>query len=390
MSWENRTSGRSNLPLGAAHETIERRLEVRIRPMASEPETSTLADRDGVHDATRLGWAVAELRGRVRNTAARPATERARPTGILPLAQERSPKEQLIEYFNLIGALARRLNVDTISNQLTGAPKGAPPTASEWLRRVAWSAATVSGDDREAAAEAQRELNHVLYVWDARIQDDLASRPTQSAAYQLARGMAEIRWGYDAQTGEYDDLAAATFLLGPDRGERLDRLLDRLSEHYDPVTLHAIASSLQAWRIHDPGTSSPPDEAWRTALAAQATIWHDLVLGHRTGESLVSPRDMLEHPGTLWPIIRGLLPESLVVLIGAVLLIAGAWFLLTQGVDEIPVVSAILGLFGLTAGSVAVKAKTSAHDLIGSLRNDLYRGLVADKALVPPPPLVRK
>lgn len=358
--------------------------------MAREPGTSTLADRDGVNDAARLGWAVAELRGRVRDIAGRPATERARPTGILPLAQERSPKEQLIEYFNLIGALARRIYVDTFSNELTGAPKDAPPTASEWLRRVAWSAATVSGDDQEAATKAQRELNHVLYVWDARIQDDLASRPAQSAAYQLARGIAEIRWGYDAQTGEYDDLAAATFLLGPDRGERLDRLLDRLSEHYDPVTLHAIASSMRAWRIHDPGTSSAPDEVWRSALAAQATIWHDLVLGHRTGESLVSPKDVLDRPGTIWPIIRGVLPESLIVVIGAVLLTVGAWFLLTQGVDELPVVSAILGLFGLTAGSAAAKAKTSAQDLIGALRMDLYRRLVADKALVPPPPLVRK
>lgn len=79
-------------------------------------------DRELVLAAARLGWTLAELRGRVRESVSGPPLDRARPKGILPLGQERSQKEQLIEYGNVVSGLAKRLDVDVPAQTLSHAP----------------------------------------------------------------------------------------------------------------------------------------------------------------------------------------------------------------------------------------------------------------------------
>jgi hypothetical protein len=75
----------------------------------------------------------------------------------------------------------------------------------------------------------------------------------------------------------------------------------------------------------------------------------------------------------------------LIAALGVVLLLVAAYVLATPGMTEwIGAVAAVLGLTGVTAGGIAAKARASATDLVTVLRNDVYRNLVADKAIVPP------
>jgi hypothetical protein len=356
--------------------------------MAAADTTSVEQDdREQVLAAARLGWTLAELRGRVRESVSGPPVDRARPTGILPLGQERSQKEQLIEYGNTVSSLAERLGVDVPAETLSHAPPSiVDETASEWLRKAVWAVASPPDpDDTDQVNVATRELATVYYSWDARIQDELVAQPSLSAAYQLGRGVGEIRWSLDLSKANDDDYGPGLFLLGADRGERIDRLIARLAAYYDPITRYALEMSLRAWRIDDPATVKAPDNTWRSGLAAQATIWHDLILGQRDGASLVSPRDVLEHPASLLTLARPLIPEVVIAALGVALLLGAAWVLGTSVMsDWIGAIAAVLGLAGVTAGGLAAKARASATNLLTELRDDVYRNLVADKAIVAP------
>ena len=348
---------------------------------------ATAEDRDMVLAAARLGWTLAEVRGRVRDVASGVADPPGRPKGVLPLGQERSQKEQLIEYFNVIASLAEKLDVDVPAKSLSHAPANiGADRASQWLKDAAWATAVASNAPGAASRAADaKDLATVYYSWDARIQDEFASQPSLSAAYQLGRAVGETRWSFDLAKSNPSDLPAGAFLLGPERGRRVDRLIERLAAHYDPVTRNALEHSLRAWRIADTTKADPPNEQWRMALAAQATIWHDLILGQRDGASLVSPRDLIEHPFSLIAIVRRLWPEFTLIVVGIVLLIVAAYWLTTPGATEqVAAIAGVLGITGVTAGSLAARARTQANDLFGALRRDIYRDLVADKATVRP------
>ena len=60
--------------------------------MAADDSTSVgLGDREQVLAAARLGWTLAELRGRVRESVSGPLLDRARPKGVLPLGVDFRP-----------------------------------------------------------------------------------------------------------------------------------------------------------------------------------------------------------------------------------------------------------------------------------------------------------
>jgi hypothetical protein len=352
--------------------------------MAAE-DPATPADRDTILRAARFGWTLAEARGRVAELAAGMYREPRRVTEVLPLGTERSSKEQLFEYFDVLGALAEELALDVPLPRF-----GRSNRASRVFNRAASAVASGShgADDPERERLNQR-LADVCYAWDAQIQDTLGSRPSMSAAYQLARAVAEIRWSLDVplrKDRKPDEPLPIRFLLGADRGMGIERLLDRLSTYYDPITRNALLKSLAEWRGADVPTPTPRVSPWRDKLTAQATIWHDLVLGQRDGESLVSPGDVMDHPLSLLRVARRLWPETLLVATGTGVLLLAAYWLATPGVAErFGAVAAVVGVTGVTAGGLAARARTQATDLLGALRRDLYRDLVAKKAIVLPP-----
>ncbi len=82
------------------------------------------SDAERVLRALRLGWAMAELRGRLRPghklVHLDPFVPKLRSEHALPLTGERGELEQLIEVEVAVGALAEQRALDFDVNQLTG------------------------------------------------------------------------------------------------------------------------------------------------------------------------------------------------------------------------------------------------------------------------------
>jgi len=114
-------------------------------------------DSAEVLSALRLGWYVAEVRGRNRPGGPVPPAESLpnRQGHVLPLRIERAPEELRIEAQVVLRKLACDLGVATI---------------------------TVDGQQRNQA-------------------DYIDQQVTQAAAYQLGRGLAEVYWVLDPSAG---------------------------------------------------------------------------------------------------------------------------------------------------------------------------------------------
>jgi hypothetical protein len=173
------------------------------------------ADADDVLVALRLGWAVAELRGRLRPgdklIAIEPLSTQLRDQHALPLGGERKELEQLIEAETVLAALAARLTLDFACSELTGQGSAGGQLASVRLVELAKALSRAGAGDRDAAWDTMAEF---LWAWDARIQDELAGRSFATAsAYQLGRGMAEIAWLDPCKTAP-DEATSWTFVLG--------------------------------------------------------------------------------------------------------------------------------------------------------------------------------
>ena len=152
-------------------------------------------------DLIRLGWALAELRGRLEfgdSDIGRLQTSLPRRTDqALPLADERSITEQLIAAKKLIVPLAERakLSFDNDGASIVDAD-GHPSTAacSVAVRVVQLADDVPEGHDSPERAKAWHAFTEALYKWDARIQDTLAgSSFGGSTAYQLGRGPRSAR-----------------------------------------------------------------------------------------------------------------------------------------------------------------------------------------------------
>jgi hypothetical protein len=152
------------------------------------------ADRDLVVTALRLGWTLAEVRGRNRlypppiDTSSFPRGDHA-----LPLRYERSAPEQNIEAQVVVSYLAKRLEVD---NPL-GQPTSYPTALAQTLQALA-DARPKGGKD---ADDAWDNLAELIYHWDADIQDRLSAvSDSQNMGYQLGRGLSESYWALDGAT----------------------------------------------------------------------------------------------------------------------------------------------------------------------------------------------
>ncbi len=361
-----------------------------IRPTAAETET--------VHAAARLGWNLAMLRGRLRDTPP-PSSPSARSDYALPLGSERSWKEQTIEVEALVRALAKSedLSVDVPVAELSYRRKDATGTASEWLQTLGANMARARDQSGKAVtAEAREESDdeevHAAWKdiaihfesWDAKIQDRLAVKPLVSAAYQLGRGIAEIRWGSDPEISDPADHRTLGFVLGSARAGALGRLMERLSTAYDAVTIRALTASVGRWAelVQD---GLVHDDAVVLALDQQGLIWHDLLVGERTGGDLVDLRELMAKPMLLGSAARQLWPEIVLIGVAAVLLMVGSWFLASSQAGQHPpaAVATVLGVLGLSIGTVSAWARSSAKGLLESLREKLFTDLVAQKAFVP-------
>lgn len=342
-------------------------------------EHAASADEQRVIGAFRLGWTLAELRGRIRlgdQDVCMPPPPAGRSLHDLPLSTERSAKEQQIQAKRVLVALADVLGVNPAVNQLSGFSRSNGKT-SDFLEnliregvRSSWS-----GESRETFFE-------LIWSWDAWIQDKLAEGPFgASSAYQLGRGLAEISWGLDPDSREDDkSWSSWSFLLSRQRVESLGRLVDRLAAYFHENTPAAIKGSLEAWRDAVEGRRVQGQPQACERLRLQAERWRDVVVAgldpcvfadqHSASSLARTTRVTTRLAGAIWPqLVFGIL--SVVVLIVAVLVMPED----ASGGTAV----AILGGLGITASSVSARAKAQANALLTQARNS-YREQLAIEA----------
>jgi hypothetical protein len=358
--------------------------------MATNPDEPVASDGqppdgpDTVRSAFRLGWAIAELRGRCRpdridKPIPDPGPAIVRTEHALPLANERSPTEQRIEVIHAVKGLSQELAVDF---PLGGQTR--PQQLDPFL-----DALSLRGSD----PGAWDQLTNALYNWDAQIQDTLVLRPSQAAAYQLGRGLSETYWSLDPGVTDANDARSWLFLLGKHRRDTLERYAARLVAFLDPLVLPAVKTSLEAWG----GVAA--DERCRgqhdalKQLYAQGLMWRDLIRGERRPEDLdpVPVSDIFEEVRLIHKLWSAFWPQLALGALGAAVLVVGIVGLVA-GTENRSISTAflVLGVLGVTLAGGYAKAKASAASVLETFRGAIDRERAGRAAtLAPPCPVAR-
>jgi hypothetical protein len=397
-----------------------------------------------VNDALRLGWLMAEVRGRARPGGPSDVAVSAFQRGewVLPLASERSAAEREVEAEFALSAVAGRLGVDLPTDEPPEA--NAPPPAaaigprfSAELTRLGKLLADLRGrtDQAHQTEEQQtwRGIARLLYRWDARIQDVLVSRSDRLAnAYELGRALAETYWALDIPSaaapaggrhpsagqpdaGQPDaglpgarqsggdqssagrpgdgppDQAALPrpdsweFLLGPERRTDIARLLARLTPYFYPLAAPAVAGSVEVWGM------IAASEAWRAApdarqrLLEQTRNWYSLLVSGLDPETMLKPYALLRSWWIFKKTFRAFGLEMVIGLLGLGLIAAlGLLIAYAPHQTTLKAVSAVLGFLGITSASLQARLKATTQSMVSRLSQDLSTDLVAGQITVTP------
>ena len=355
---------------------------------------------EDVRVAIRLGWTLAEVRGRHWWRGQRPAVIAVPvdPPYALPLRPERTAAESRGAARDELSALAAELGV----SRRFGEAATDGPSFAERLRILAGPLEADGGtlleppagpltDDAATVRDAAwAEVAAQLHEWDGAIQDILMSRSDMLAnGYLLGRGLSECYWalGSDEQTRESAPPSAAAwgFLLGRSRREELSRLVGRVGPHLPPLTPTAVAGTLQAWGAvaADPGWRGGP--AGRHRLHEQYRRWYELLVLGREPTTYVRPYALLRGWRTTLRGFRAFWAQLALAALSAAAVAAVVYFLGTsRGNAVLTTVLGLAGALGLTAAGLLAKAKNAGQQLIARLRQDVYSELVAVAVTVVP------
>jgi hypothetical protein len=350
----------------------------------------SVADSESALEAFRLGWAMAEVRGRTwlgdRDPAAAAVPDATRVGHALPLAAERKPGEQAIESREVLATLAARVGVDVPANRLTG-QRGYTSPASARLRSLSDAVDSRRGSQREFRA-SWNAFSRFVYAWDAHIQDVLAAGAFgRASAYQLGRGLAEASWALDPPS-DPGSWSGWSFLLGTERVAFLQQLLDRLAPYFHPLTLPALKNSLEQWRMRaaiEAGQAPAQRErsAAPQALRQQARRWRDLVVTRQDPRIPLEPGAKIRKSAVVWPYLRSLWPQLSFVALGTAVLVVAAYLVPSNGSQG--AVAAILGTASITSATISAKAKSSAQSLLAQARAAFDIAVAVQATCILPP-----
>ncbi len=343
-------------------------------------------DSDRVQVAIRLGWAVAEVRGRNRPGG---------PTGVLlnlpvqvddplPLRVQRTPTELRIEAQRVLSYLAARLEVD-IQARWPGRPAygEAIDEAARALARVR----KVAPEGSDQVWSAWETLAGLLWQFDADVQDRLAAvSDTQANGYQLGRGLAECYWALNPVSAKGWD--SWPFLFNQARCAELSRLVGRLSPYMQSFSASSIAGSLEVWK------RLSTDERWRRQPTVQADLyqqirnWYELMVLNQDPTQLVQPYRLLRNWRATNKALRAFIPQLILAAVSA-LLVVGFVIVLSQKhpVGWLAAITSVLGAVGLSTAGLTAKLRNEAQALSTRVRQDAYTDLIAAAiTTVPDPP----
>jgi hypothetical protein len=336
------------------------------------------ADTADVLSALRLGWSLAEVRGRNRpGGPVPPADSLPNRTGhVLPLRIERTPEELRIEAQAVVRKLAGDLKVDTV--MVSGQTRNLADSIDQ-------QAMALAAAKPEAAPDAWRALALSIYQFDAHTQDVLAAKSgTQSAAYQLGRGLAEVYWALDpAAKCQPPTPDCWTFLLGAQRCSELTRLAGRLSGYFNPYCCPALAGTLHLWQ------SVAANEEWRASaqdhLYRQTRRWYELLILEQDPSTLIKPYTVFRGWHASLRAVQALWVQLVIAAVSLVLVIALITLIINGSSNAfLKALFGVLGVVGLSAATVQAGLKSAAQSLITRLRQDVYTDLVAAAIAVAP------
>ena len=337
--------------------------------------------------ALRLGWSLAEARGRAWPGGPQPLSTPLpkAPASALPLRSQRTPGAARREAVLSLAALAHSVGFTGFHEFTSGLSSALPgfetgPTGQR-------------NDPPPVTAEQWPAVAAFFHEWDARIQDELAQRDELVAnAYLLGRGLAECYWGLgpnEAWSADGSDTAVSLpFLLGADRRRELSRMLGRLGPHLsNPLTAAAISGSLEAWgKVAGDDDWSHSSEV-QSSLYEQIRRWYQLLVLEQDPTTLLRPNARLRSTRSVSRLVRAFWPQLL--LGGISIAMITAFLSLTHGTapEWVKSVLATGGVGAFAVAGLVARAQSAAQQLVVRLRQDAYTDLVAvDIAIVPPYP----
>ncbi len=363
------------------------------------------SDADRVHLVLQLGWASAELRGRCRQVLfglPQPAT--SRPTQkdfTLPLNNERSSGElvhqaekEVLDVINKLKSLSSDLDVDFTMQELpyqsataTGHVLDALPKLCQPVHLAKVTAQADKDKDRvEGDKEAWRALSNFFYGWDTKIQDTLVTAfSIEASAYQLGRGLAESYWSLDPAIAD-EDARSWTSLFSSPRCETLKRFMVQLTPYFEPLTMPSTAASLDAWAA----VAGTPERRRRDdavdKLHGQTIVWRTLLIHRVSPHSFTDPRQVVHYAGRVGAVLKTFGLELVIGLGAATLALIAVVFLVGFKNSGVAVVlTALLGLFGITGAGLLAGVKATANASLLKLRTALDAGIIADAVTIQPP-----
>jgi hypothetical protein len=346
----------------------------------SDVRTDVPADRQEVLCALRLGWYLAEVRGRLWPDGQRPpnASRLDREGNALPLRNERSEAERQIEALHVLASIAAALDVD---HPGADGPPAPCETYSASVEQLARQPGPANGS-RGRAETRWSSLAELFYRWDAHIQDSLSGRSEpQACAYQLGRGLAEVVWALPRKPGNRDWHSYVV-----DREAELTRLLSRLTDYLDPLTPAAISGSLRVW------AQIAADPQWReaehttTLLYAQSRRWYGLVVLAEDPRTLVAPARLRGDWRVTLAGLKLFAPQLAAGALGCVAVAGLAYLASTSsGFTWLKTLLGLLAALGVSGASVQARLKNVSQSLLARLRQETYLDLVAVAATEAPP-----
>ena len=313
--------------------------------------------------ALRLGWAVAEARGRSWPDAPQPPPGTGLPPvplGVLPLRSQRESGSSREDAARTMLSRARALGL---------------PAADALEAEV----------EPALAGQDWGSLSRSFLRWDARLQDDLAERDEALAnAYLLARGLAECYWGLGPER-DWGPVAEPTgvalgFLFGRERRRELTRMLGRLdAEHVHELTPSVISGTLEAWAevAAEPAWTQDRPDYLRSRLYEQVRRWYQLLILGQDPTTMIRPAEQLANRYYLTRTLRAFWLQGVLALIAIAL--TSTFFLSLRG-DVLEWVKPLLatgGLSALAAAGLLAKGQSAAQRMLTRLRQDAYTDLVA-------------
>jgi hypothetical protein len=378
----------------------------------SSNTTAFTVSPDEAAQALRMGWVLAELRGRLDPACAyKPQCVTAAPTLVLDAAGERNAVESQIEATKILSSLGNleltKIDIKTLSrkDKWGEIPSGGPTlTTSDMLRYLVCGliSASASGSAADhitdiqatlttkAPTDAQlalgkyywwRRAQWFLWAWDEALQDELsADKFGTASAYELGRGLSESFWSLNREIT--DAHAQWGFLLGERRVKALCDLAQRLAPVFNVYTAPAVVASVTKWGEVVKGLEKRPENYPHPvrALEQQARVWRDLLVTGRDPLTLVDPDKLEAVARDPRPIIKAFRWE----LLAALVLAAGLALSLTYFSSEARSALAALAAVGISASAIVSWIKSRAQSVASRIGSAVDQSVVNDAVTCTP------